>query len=274
MKKITIPSIKAKKEKGEKIAMLTCYDASFARILDDADIDILLVGDSLGMVIQGHETTLPVTIEEVIYHTRCVVSKARKSLIVSDLPFMSYQTSPREALINAGRCLKEGGAHAVKLEGGMEQADTVKSLMNAGIPVMGHIGLKPQTIHQMGGYKIQGKTEADARQLLKDAASLEEAGCFALVLEGVVPEVAGKITELLSIPTIGIASGPHCDGQVLVLYDLLGMNPEWEPKYVKKYVEGYRIIADAVHRFSKEIREGVFPQEGDAIKKEELRVVK
>lgn len=255
MKNATVPKIKSKKKLGEKIAMLTCYDATFAAILDQAGVDILLVGDSLGMVIQGHNNTLPVTIEDILYHTRCVHSQTKEALLVTDLPFMSYQVSKEAALQNAGRCLKEAGAEAVKLEGGREQADKIEALVKIGIPVMGHIGLKPQSIHQMGGYKIQGKTEGAAKELLQDALALEAAGCFCLVLEGVDPEVAKTITNTLSIPTIGIASGPDCDGQVLVLYDLLGLNPGWQPKFAKKYLDGNALVAQAVKQFSSEVRQ-------------------
>lgn len=262
--KPTLPQLAAKKKAGEKIVMLTCYDASFARILEATDVDLLLVGDSLGVVIQGRENTLPVTLDEVIYHTRCVTRAARETRVIADLPFMSYQTSKKEALRNAGRCLKEGRAHGVKLEGGMEMADTVQAMTDAGIPVMGHIGLRPQTIHQMGGYKIQGKTQAGRKKLLQEALALQEAGCFSIVLEGVVPEAAKKITEELVIPTIGIASGPFCDGQVLVLYDLLGMDPSWQPKFVKKYLEGAALIAKAVEAFAAEVRGEIFPPQEEA----------
>lgn len=247
--KITAPKIAAKKKSGEKIAMLTCYDATFAQILDQAGIDILLVGDSLGMVIQGEANTLPVTMEDIVYHTRCVTSKTKEALVVADLPFMSYQPSIETALNNAGRCLKEAKAEAVKLEGGKEFAETVYQMTRAGIPVMGHIGLKPQSIHQMGGYKIQGKTETAIQELLKDALALEEAGVFSIVLEGVTPEAAKQITQAVAVPTIGIASGPDCDGQVLVLYDLLGLNPSGQPAFAKKYLDGHGLVTHAVKEF-------------------------
>lgn len=261
MKRVTVPKLKLKKEAGERVVMLTCYDATFAQILDQAGIDILLVGDSMGMVIQGHENTLPVTIEDIIYHTKCVAAKVGEALIVSDLPFLSYQVSKEEALKNAGRCLKEGGAEAVKLEGGREQCDKIEALVEVGIPVMGHIGLKPQSIHQLGGYKIQGKTENAVGELIKDARALEGAGCFAIVLEGITEEGAKAVTKMVSIPTIGIASGPHCDGQVLVLYDLLGLNPGWQPKFAKKYLDGNTLVTNAVKEFISEVKEVEKPVE-------------
>lgn len=274
MKKTNIPKIAAKKKRGEKIVMLTCYDATFAKILDETNLDMLLVGDSLGMVIQGHKNTLPVTMEETLYHTRCVSRVAKNTPVVADLPFLSYQISKEQAVLNAGRCLKEGMAEAVKIEGGMEQIETVKALIQANIPVMGHIGLKPQSIHQMGGYKIQGKTESSIKALFQEAQALEEAGCFAIVLEGVVASIAKQITERVSIPTIGIASGSHCDGQVLVIYDLLGMDPGWQPKFAKRYLEGHQVISQAVSQFIQEVQSELFPQEEQERTPEELRIVK
>ncbi|MBI4223358.1 MAG: 3-methyl-2-oxobutanoate hydroxymethyltransferase [Deltaproteobacteria bacterium] len=261
MKPITAPQLKAKKQAGEKIVMLTCYDATFASVLEQTDVDCLLVGDSLGMVIQGRSSTLPVTVEDIVYHSRCVARQARQKLLIADLPFMSYQPSVETALVNAGRLLKEGGAQAVKLEGGCAQFETVQTLVRAGIPVMGHIGMEPQSVHQTGGYKIQGKTEEASQKLIQDGLSLEAAGCFAIVLEGMAPETAKKITQTVSIPTIGIASGPDCDGQVLVLYDILGLNPGWQPKFAKKYLDGNRLVFEAAQSFVKEVRQGLYPSE-------------
>lgn len=258
MKSVTVPKLKAKKLCREKIVILTCYDATFAGVLAQTDVDCLLIGDSLGMVIQGRSTTLPVTVEDVIYHTRCVARRAGQKLLIADLPFMSYQPSAATALVNAGRLLKEGGAEAVKLEGGCEQFETIRVLDRSGIPVMGHIGIKPQSVHQTGGYKIQGKTADASQKLIQDALSLEAAGCFAVVLEGIAPETARKITQTVSIPTIGIASGPDCDGQVLVLYDILGLNPGWQPKFAKKYLDGNRLVLQAAQQFVQEVRQGLY----------------
>src|SRR5690606_25407453 len=218
--KVTIHTLRQMKQRGERIAMLTCYDATFARLLDESHVDILLVGDSLGMVIQGQETTLPVTLDEVIYHTRAVVRGARRAHVVGDMPFMSYQTSIEAGLAAAGRLVKEGGAHSVKLEGGAQHAELIARLVASGIPVMGHIGLTPQSFHQMGGFKIQGREAGGAERLLEDARALEQAGAYAVVLEGIPAEIAERITAELSIPTIGIGAGVGCDGQVLVVYDL------------------------------------------------------
>lgn len=254
MKSVTVPQIAARKKTGEPVVMVTCYDAMFAKLTRDTDVDILLVGDSLGMTVQGNETTIPVTLDEVIYHTRCVSRGHSGKLIVADLPFLSYQASEEQALLAAGRCLKEGGAHAVKMEGGEELAAVVQKMNRAGIPVMGHIGLKPQQIHQMGGYKIQGKTDSAAQRLLHEALILEEAGCFAIVLEGIVPESAKKITDATQVPTIGIASGPDCDGQVLVLYDLLGFDPENTPGFVTPFLSGGALIREALQKFAGEVK--------------------
>lgn len=257
--KLTIPQCLAKKLRGEKIVMTTGYDATFAKILDASPVDLILVGDSLGTVIQGKENTLSVTLDEIIYHARCVSDAAPNTLVIADLPFMSYQISKEQALLSAGRCLKETRSRAVKLEGGAEFAETVQALVQSGVPVMGHIGLQPQSIHQMGGYKIQGKTQQSEKKLLEDAVALQRAGCFAIVMEGIVPAVAKKITRAMTIPTIGIASGPHCDGQVLVLYDLLGMDPDWQPKFVKKYLDGASLITQAIQAFATEVRQEIFP---------------
>jgi 3-methyl-2-oxobutanoate hydroxymethyltransferase len=262
--KVTIHTLQRKKAASEKITMLTAYDATFARLLDDAGVDVLLVGDSLGMVIQGHGTTLPVTLDEVIYHTRAVVRGTRRAQVVGDMPFMSYQTSLEDAMRSAGRLVKEGGAEAVKLEGGAQHAELVRRLVATGIPVMGHIGLTPQSVHQMGGFKVQGRAADDARRLIEDARTLEEAGAYALVLEGIPLELAGEITGALRIPTIGIGAGPHCDGQVLVIYDLLGMNEDFKPRFVKRYENLAVRIRTAVDEYCDEVRSGRFPSEEES----------
>lgn len=239
--------------------MLTAYDATFARLVDAAGIDMILVGDSLGQVVQGHDNTIPVTLDDIIYHTRCVTRAVEHALVIADLPFMSYQASRTQGLLSAGRALKEGRCEAVKLEGGLEMADTVKAMADAGIPVMAHIGLKPQTIHRMGGYKIHGKTGTEAAALLEEAKAMENAGAFSILLEGVAIETAKDITAAVKIPTIGIGSGPHCSGQVLVIYDLLGMNPEFHPTFLKTYGDGYRFVTDAVRTYIDEVKRGSFP---------------
>ncbi|MBI2344057.1 MAG: 3-methyl-2-oxobutanoate hydroxymethyltransferase [Deltaproteobacteria bacterium] len=262
--KITIPGLRAKKTSGERITMLTCYDATFAHLLDAAGIEILLIGDSLGMVIQGEATTLPVTLEHVLYHTQCVTRTAPAAHVVTDMPFMSYQSSTVEALRNAGRLLKEGKAEAVKLEGGHAIVPTVMAMTQAGIPVMAHIGLRPQTVLQMGGYKIQGRTPDTQAALIAEGEALEAAGAYAIVLEGITSEAAAAITARVTIPTIGIGAGPHCDGQVLVLYDLLGMNPNFSPRFVKPYASLAPIIRDAAGRYAAEVKSGHFPTEAHA----------
>jgi 3-methyl-2-oxobutanoate hydroxymethyltransferase len=261
MKKLTIPNIVQKARRGEKLSMLTAYDATFAKILDEAGIDLLLVGDSLGQVIQGHENTIPVSLEHVIYHTRCVTRAVKRAVVTADLPFMSYQASRSQALLSAGRAVKEGRCEAVKLEGGMEMADTVKSLTETGIPVMAHLGLKPQTIHQMGGYKIHGKTREETENIVREAIAMRDAGAFSIVLEGVTAETAREVTDAVDIPTIGIGAGPHCSGQVLVIYDLLGLNPAFKPAFLKKYTDGYEIISRAVKSYIEEVKKGVFPSD-------------
>lgn len=271
-KKVTINSLRAMKAKGERITMLTAYDATFARLFDETGIDALLVGDSLGMVVQGHESTLPVTVDEVIYHCRAVKRGVRRAHVVGDMPFMSYQTSVDEAVRNAGRLVAEGGAEAVKLEGGEDFADVVAKISRAGIPVMGHIGLTPQAVHRMGGYVVQGKDDEKARRLLSDALALEDAGCYALVLEGIPTELAVEITRRLEIPTIGIGAGVHCDGQVLVSYDLLGLNPDFVPKFVKKFVDGAQVVSGAARGFIEEVRMGSFPTDAHSFHSKSLRL--
>ena len=266
MKKITAPSLKEKKKNGEKITALTSYDATFAKILDAAGIDVILVGDSLGMVIQGESTTLQVTLEDVIYHTRAVSRGISRAHLVADMPFMSYQLSPEQGLESAGRLVKEGRAEAVKLEGGIERAETIRKIVSAGIPVMGHIGLTPQSIHKFGGYRVQGKSEDDAKYLLESAKAVEEAGAYSLVLESIPAPLAKRITESISIPTIGIGAGKDVDGQILVIYDLLGMDKDFNPKFLKKYADLHSIITEAVSSYIEEVKNGIFPDEEHSFK--------
>ncbi|MBI5493488.1 MAG: 3-methyl-2-oxobutanoate hydroxymethyltransferase [Deltaproteobacteria bacterium] len=249
------------KKDGQRITMLTCYDATFARLVDDGGVDAVLVGDSLGMVIQGEPNTLAVTVDDIVYHCRAVARGTRRAHIVGDMPFMSYQVNPEDALRAAGRILSHGHAEAVKLEGGQEMAETVRRIVRAGIPVMGHVGLTPQSVHQMGGFVVQGRDEEGARRIWHDARALQEAGAYALVLEGIPASLAAAISERLAIPTIGIGAGAGCDGQVLVLYDLLGLNAEFKPRFVKQYVLGHGVVKDAVARFVAEVRTGAFPDE-------------
>jgi 3-methyl-2-oxobutanoate hydroxymethyltransferase len=272
VRKVTIHALRQMKDRRERITMLTAYDATFARLLDEAGVDTLLVGDSLGMVVQGQETTLPVTVDEVVYHCRAVKRGVRRAHVVGDMPFMSYQASAEEAVKNAGRLVAEGGAEAVKLEGGADYAEVVSRICRAGIPVMGHIGLTPQSVHRMGGYVVQGRDEEKARQLLSDALALEAAGCYALVLEGIPAELAAEITRRLSIPTIGIGGGVHCDGQVLVCYDLLGFNPDFAPKFVKKYADGHGVVTGAARQFVDEVKGGAFPAEEHSFHSKSLRL--
>jgi 3-methyl-2-oxobutanoate hydroxymethyltransferase len=259
--KIRVTDLKKMKERGGKIVMLTAYDYPFSKILDEAGVDVLLVGDSVGMVFSGYENTLPVTVEEMIYHTRAVVRGRERSLVVTDMPFMSYQGSVDEARRNAGRILKEGGGDAVKLEGGGPMAETIQSLVSIGIPVMGHVGLTPQSIHQMGGYKVQGKNRSQRERLLEDAKVVEEAGAFALVLEGIPADLATQVTGSISIPTIGIGAGVHCDGQVLVIHDLAGLLGDFQPTFVKRYCDGRTLVSRAVQEYVHEVRNGEFPTE-------------
>lgn len=271
MKKTTIPRILDRHRTGEKLVMITAYDATIARLVDAAGVDLILVGDSLGMVIQGHGTTIPVTLDEVLYHTRCVARAKPNALVIADLPFMSYQASRPQALLAAGRALKEGQADAVKIEGGLEMAETASLMVAAGIPVMAHIGLRPQRVHQMGGYKIQGRTDAEEQLLVEEARAFEKAGAFSIVLEGVAIEAAKNITGAVKIPTIGISSGPHCSGQVLVIYDLLGMNPDFRPSFLKVYADGHRFVTEAVRTYVDEVKKGRFPTEEHGFHRASLR---
>jgi 3-methyl-2-oxobutanoate hydroxymethyltransferase len=260
-RKKTILDIRKMKQAGEKISVLTCYDYPTARILDESGIDILLVGDSVGVVFAGYDTTLPVTMEEMLYHTRAVARAKTRALLVADLPFLSYQTDIRDARSNAGRLIKEGGAEAVKLEGGTNAVESIKAIVDMDIPVMAHIGLTPQSIHRMGGYRVQGKTESAGEKLLADAVAVQEAGAFAVVLEGIPLKLARRVTDELEIPTIGIGAGPFCDGQVLVIHDILGLCEKYSPKFVRQYADVKSIIADAAARFSSEVKQGEFPTE-------------
>ena len=257
--RVNIQQIQEMKQKGEKIAMLTAYDYSTAKIVDEAGIPLILVGDSLGMVVLGYESTIPVTMEEMLHHTGAVVRGARKSLVIGDMPFMTYHISLEDALRNAARFIQESGAQAVKLEGGVAVAEKVKKIIDCGIPVMGHIGLTPQSINALGGYKIQGKTPQAARRLLNDALALEQAGAFAVVLETVPAPLAALITRKLSIPTIGIGAGPDCDGQVQVINDLLGSFSDFVPKHAKQYARLGDTIKNAVTEYQSEVKSGAFP---------------
>ena len=259
--RITINQIKEFKQKGEKFAMLTAYDYSTARIIDEAGIPLILVGDSLGMVVLGYESTIPVTMEDMLHHTKAVVRGTKKTLVVGDLPFMTYTISIEDAMRNAARFIQEAGAQAVKLEGGVSVAEKVKRIVEAGIPVMGHIGLTPQSINQLGGYKIQGKTPEAAKKLLDDAVALEQAGAFSIVLETVPAVLSALITKRISIPTIGIGGGAGCDGQVQVVNDILGSYGDFVPKHAKQYVKLVDIIKGAVVEYQNEVKSGAFPTE-------------
>ncbi len=257
--RVTVPKLRERKHGGPRITMVTAYDYTFARMLDEAGVDALLVGDSLGMVVQGRADTLGVTVDEMVYHCRAVSRGAEAAHVVGDMPFLSYQVSPEEALRNAGRLVAEGGAHAVKLEGGEPVLEAVRRIVRAGIPVMGHLGLTPQSVHAMGGFKVQGREQAAAERIVAEAKMLEEAGVYALVLEGVPAPLAERVTAEVGVPTIGIGAGVGCDGQVLVCYDLLGLTAGRTPRFVKRYAEWFREGAEAVGRYVREVREGRFP---------------
>ncbi len=259
-KKVTTRYFSQAKESGEKISILTAYDYSTAKLIDEAGVDAILVGDSLGMVVLGYDSTIPVTMEDMIHHIKAVARGTERAMVIGDMPFMSYHISRADALKNAGRLLQEGGAQAVKLEGGREVADSVKAIIDAGIPVMGHLGLTPQSVNKMGGYVVQGKDEDGAKRLLEDAKILEQMGVFSLVLECVPTEVAELITKNISIPTIGIGAGPACDGQVLVTHDLLGIYNDLVPKFVKRYADLKNTMIDAVKSYTEEVKAGVFPE--------------
>lgn len=257
--RVTINDLKEMKAKKEKIVMITAYDYTTARLVDEVGIPLILVGDSLGMVMLGYESTIPVTIDEMIHHTKAVTKGTKKALVVGDMPFMTYHCSLAEALKNAARFLQEGGCQAVKLEGGEVVAETVKRMVDCGIPVMGHIGLTPQAIHQLGGFKAQGKTREAAAQLLRDARALEQAGAFAIVLETIPAELGKLISEKISIPTIGIGAGPDCDGQVQVVHDLLGLYSDFVPRHAKQYAKLAPLIKEAFQTYLQDVKNGIFP---------------
>jgi 3-methyl-2-oxobutanoate hydroxymethyltransferase len=264
--KITIQDFLKKKAEKKKITLLTAYDYPFARIVDEAGIDAIIVGDSVGMVVQGLENTLPVTMDEMVYHTKIVSRAVRNTMVIGDLPFMSYQISVEDAVRNAGRFLKDAGASAVKIEGGAEVADHIRAMTKSDIPVMAHIGLTPQSIHRMGGYKVQGKTEESAKRLLEEAHIVEEVGAFSLLLEAIPTGLAKRITEELTIPTIGIGAGPYCDGQVLVLHDVIGLFDKFLPKFAKRYTNVRDDVLHAVRLFKEEVEKGTFPSEKHSFK--------
>jgi 3-methyl-2-oxobutanoate hydroxymethyltransferase len=262
---LTVSDIQAKKARGERIVALTAYDLASTLACEAAGAEILLVGDSLGMVMLGHETTLPVTMDEMILHARSVSRAARRALVVGDMPFMAYHAGARDAVRNAGRFVKEAGVQAVKLEGGSpSRVKTVRAVLDAEIPVMGHIGLTPQSFHKMGGYRVQGKTTGEAQRLLDEARALEEAGAFALVLEGVPRELARDVTAALRIPTIGIGAGSECDGQILVFHDVLGLLPGGKGKFVRRYLDGFALMRDALSRYAEDVRSGAFPSDAES----------
>jgi len=257
-KKTTIPDIFQMKQEGRRITMLTAYDFPFARLVDQGGVDMILVGDSAGVVVAGHDTTLPVTMDEMLYHTKAVRRADTKALVVADMPFMSYQAGIEDACRNCGRMIKEGGAEAVKIEGGVTMAHVIRAVSGIDIPVMAHIGLTPQSIHRMGGYKVQGRKD-QAERIMEDARAVQEAGAFSVVLEGIPAPLAARITAELSIPTIGIGAGVDCDGQVLVIHDILGLCEKYSPKFVKRYAELTPIITEAVKSYVDEVRAGEFP---------------
>lgn len=260
---MTVPDLQRRKRDKKKVIVVTAYDALFTRLLEQAGIEAILVGDSLGVVVQGKPNTLAVTMEDMLYHTKLVAGTAQKSLVIGDMPFMSYQASKEDALRNAGRFL-QAGAHAIKLEGGAAMADRVAAMTQIGIPVIGHLGMTPQSVNQYGGYKVQGKGKDQAKVLLSDAKTLEAAGAVAIVLEAMPASLAQNITEQLAIPTIGIGAGPYCDGQVLVLYDLLGMFDEFVPKFVKPYAHLKADALQALRRYKEEVEEGKFPSDSES----------
>jgi 3-methyl-2-oxobutanoate hydroxymethyltransferase len=256
---LTVTDLVSAKAGGRRLVMLTCYDAMFARLLEEAGVDVLLVGDSLNQVIAGHDTTLSTTLDQMIYHAAAVRRASRRALVFVDLPFLTYQVTIAEAIRNAGRVLQETGAHGVKLEGGRHMVETVAALVERGIPVMGHLGLTPQSVHALGGYRVQGRDEETAGRLAEDALKLESAGACAVVLELVPAALAGRISRSLTIPTIGIGAGPQCDGQVLVLHDMLGLNEQFAPKFLKRFAELGQAVREAVRAFAGEVRDGKYP---------------
>lgn len=264
IKRVTTKTLKLMKKNGEKIVCLTAYDALISRVLDESGIDLILVGDSLGNIVQGHETTLPVTLDDTIYHTKAVVNGAVRALVVADMPFMSYQVSAEEAFRNAGRILKETGCQAVKLEGGRRVAAAIERMTDAGIPVMGHVGLTPQSIHKFGAYRARGTTPEEAEKIYEDAKILEEAGAFAVVLEKVPASLGKRISDKLSIPTIGIGAGVHCDGQVLVYTDMLGLTVDFNPRFVRRYAEMREQMKKALEKYQNDVRGAAFPNDEES----------
>lgn len=261
--KITTQTVVEMKRNGEKISMLTAYDYTMASIVDEAGVDVILVGDSASNVMAGYETTIPMTLDHMIYHTSCVVRGVNRALVIADLPFMSYQVTAKEALTSAGRMMKEAGAHAVKLEGGKAITDTVKRIVDAGIPVMGHLGLTPQSIYKFGTYKVRAKEEMEAEQLLADAEKLEEAGVFSIVLEKIPSGLAKKVTKAVSVPTIGIGAGADCDGQVLVIHDMLGLNKDFSPRFLRRYADLHQTMTGAVQNYIDDVKSGDFPNKNE-----------
>src|SRR5262249_10373810 len=261
MKQVPVPDLRLMKQRGQRITVLTAYDATMAKLLDRAGIDVILVGDSLGMVVLGYETTLPVTLEMMIHHTAAVSRGAARALVVADMPFLTYQLSTEDAMRNAGRLIQEGGAAAVKIEGGQHMAETAKRLTDIGVPVMGHLGLTPQSVHKFGGFRPQAREPQAVSQLMEDAAMLEQAGVFAIVLESIPDDVARQVTESIQIPTIGIGAGPYCDGQVLVSYDALGLYDGPMPPFVKQYARAAEQIVEGTKAYIDDVRSGRFPEE-------------
>ena len=260
-KKLTIPDIQKKKQEGKKITLLTAYDYPSGRLIDEAGVDIILIGDSLAMTVLGYESTVPITMDEMIHHAKAVKRGVKYGLIIGDMPFMTYNIGEKETVRNAGRFIKEGGCGAVKIEGGIEMAGIVKTLVKAGIPVLGHIGLTPQTATQLGGFKVQGKDAKSAQRLIDSALALEKAGCFAMILECIPDKLAKLITEKLKIPTIGIGAGAYCDGQALVTNDMIGLFDRFTPKFVKKYADLWPLLLNAFKRYKDEVETGKFPTE-------------
>jgi 3-methyl-2-oxobutanoate hydroxymethyltransferase len=263
VKRVTTHTLTMMKEQGEKIAMLTAYDFSSARIIDAAGVDVILVGDSASNVMAGHETTLPITLDQMIYHAQSVVRGIHRCLVVVDLPFGTYQGNSKEALYSSIRIMKETGAHAVKLEGGEEVVESIRRIVGAGVPVMGHLGLTPQSIYKFGTYQVRAREEAEAAQLRKDALTLQEAGCFSLVLEKIPALLAKEVSESLTIPTIGIGAGKYCDGQVLVMHDMLGINHEFKPRFLRQYADLHGVMTEAVQHYIRDVKEREFPGENE-----------
>lgn len=262
-KRVTVKSLVEMKKNGEKISMLTAYDYSMAKIVDSANVDIILVGDSASNVMAGHETTLPITLDQMIYHASSVIRAVHRALVVVDLPFGTYQSDPKKALHSAIRIMKESGAHAVKLEGGEEIKESVKRIINAGIPVMGHLGLTPQSIYKFGTYTVRAKEEEEAKKLMKDAKVLEKIGCFGIVVEKIPAQLTKKVSESITIPTIGIGGGKHADGQVLVIHDLLGMTHEFNPRFLRRYMNLYEEMGNAISNYVKDVKSKDFPNDDE-----------